>query len=439
MDPIVLQALTKPTVRFSREPPASARRRALAGGSRLNRLGSGLNQVAGLLAAVFFSTQAIHAADPTQAEFFEKKIRPLLVENCHRCHGADKKPKANLRLDSRAAMLKGGDRGPALVPGEPDKSLLVKAVGYQDPDLRMPPKSRLADAQIADLTAWIKMGAPWPEADAGRGATTIVKDFNLQERRKHWAFQPIKRTAPPEVRQRDWPLNPVDRFILAKLEANGLTPVHQADKRTLLRRVTYDLIGLPPTPAEIEAFLADDSPSACEKVVDRLLDSPHYGERWARHWLDLVRFAETSGHEFDMDLADAYRYRDYVIRALNQDLPYDQFVTEHIAGDLVSRPRLHPTERFNESILGTGFWFLGESVHSPVDVRADEADRIDNQIDVLTKTFLGLTVSCARCHDHKFDAISTKDYYALYGYLRSSRHQHAFIDDPDASRQQLRH
>ena len=187
--------------------------------------------------------------------------------------------------------------------------------------------------------------------------------------------------------------------------------------------MTFDLIGLPPTPDEIDAFLRDDSPDAFDKVVDRLLASPQFGERWARHWLDLVRYAETRGHEFDYVIPNAYQYRDYVIRAFNADVPYDQFVTEHVAGDLLDQPRLHPTEGFNESILGTGFWFLGEEVHSPVDIRQDEADRFDNRIDVLTKTFLGLTVSCARCHDHKFDAISTKDYYSLFGFLESSSYR----------------
>src|SRR5207244_2072482 len=206
-------------------------------------------------------------------------------------------------------------------------------------------------------------------------------------------------------------------------EAKGLRPAEPADRRTWIRRVTFDLIGLPPTPAEIDAFLTDDSPQAFERVVDRLLASPHYGEHWARHWFDLVRYAESRGHEFDPNIPNAWQYRDYAIRAFNADVPYNQFVTEHIAGDLIARPRLHLTQKFNESILGTGFWFLGEEVHSPVDIRQDQADRFDNRIDVLTKTFLGLTVACARCHDHKFDAISTQDYYALYGFQSSSSYR----------------
>jgi cytochrome c553 len=372
---------------------------------------------------------------PEGVEFFEKKVRPVLVEHCFKCHG-DKK-KGRLRLDSRAGMLKGGDSGPALTPGQPDQSLFVKAVRYTDPVLRMPPKSKLPDAHIADLAAWVKMGAPWPEGGAASGAAR-VETFDLKERSKHWSLQPVKPYAPPAVRRRDWPTSPVDWFVLAALEAKGLAPAQPADKRTLLRRVTYDLIGLPPTPAEIDAFLADASPDAFAKVVDRLLASPHYGERWGRHWLDLVRFAETAGHEFDFELPEAFAYRDYVIRAFNADVPYDRLVIEHVAGDLLAEPRRHPIERFNESVLGTGFWFLGEAKHSPVDVKADEADRLDNQIDVFAKAFLGLTVSCARCHDHKFDAITTKDYYALAGYLESSRFQRAFLDDSGPRRDAIR-
>ncbi|HEV3259426.1 MAG TPA: DUF1549 domain-containing protein, partial [Gemmataceae bacterium] len=376
-------------------------------------------------------------ATPDGIEFFEKKIRPVLVENCYKCHGGRKK-KGKLQLDSRDGMLKGGETGSAVVPGRPDKSLLVKAVHYKDDVLRMPPRSKLSDDHIADLTAWVRMGAPWPRG-AGSGTVAAgLSAFNLKERAKHWCWQPLQRHTPPAVQHHDWPMSPVDRFILAGLEANGLAPAKPADRRTLIRRVTYDMIGLPPTPKEIDAFLADRSPNAYEKVVDRLLASPHYGERWGRHWLDLVRFAETYGHEYDFEMPEAYLYRDYVIRAFNTDVPYDRLVLEHVAGDLLPEPRRHPAEGYNESVLGSGFWFLGEATHSPVDVRADEASRIDNQIDVLAKTFLGLTVSCARCHDHKFDAISTKDYYALVGYLESSRYQRAFIDGPERTREPVR-
>ena len=235
-----------------------------------------------------------------------------------------------------------------------------------------------------------------------------------------------------------WPRNEVDRHILARLEKVGLVPSRDADRPALLRRLYFDLIGLPPTPEEIEAFVADQDSQAVGKVVDRLLDSQHFGERWGRHWLDLVRYAESRGHEFDNDTPNAFQYRDYVIRALNADVPYDQFVREHIAGDLLAEPRLHPTEKFNESMLGTGFWFLGEWVHSPVDIRKDEADRFDNMLDVMSKTFLGVTVACARCHDHKFDAISTADYYSLSGFLQSSDYRQVRFESIEQNRRVAR-
>jgi mono/diheme cytochrome c family protein len=360
-------------------------------------------------------------------EFFETKIRPLLAEHCHTCHGPTKQ-KGGLRLDSRAAILKGGESGPALFPDKPDESRIIQAVRYNG-EPQMPPKCKLADDQIAALSAWVKMGAPWGKA-ADEHRTREPQSVIRPSPSQHWSLAPIERPPLPQVRHAEWCRSPIDAFILAKLESKGLSPAAPADKPTLIRRVTFDLIGLPPTPEEVGAFLGDDSPDAFAKVVERLLASPHYGERWGRHWLDLVRYAETHGHEFDTDMYEPWRYRDYVIRAFNDDLPYDRFVTEQIAGDLLPQPRRHPTERWNESVLATGFWFLGEMAHSPVDVRKDQADRVDNQIDVFGKTFLGLTVSCARCHDHKFDPISQKDYYALFGVLSSSRFERAFIDDP---------
>ncbi|MGE5194832.1 MAG: PSD1 and planctomycete cytochrome C domain-containing protein [Deltaproteobacteria bacterium] len=372
---------------------------------------------------------AAHCAEPSaeDIEFFEKQVRPVLVETCQKCHG-DRKQEGGLRLDSRSDVVKGGDSGAAVEPGKPDESLLVEAIRYLG-EIKMPPKGKLADDKIAALTEWVKRGAPWPAEKPGADKPG---EFNLAARRaKQWAFQPVRRQAPPPVKNRVWPRTAVDNFILAKLDEVGVAPAEPADKRTLLRRVTFDLVGLPPSPAEIDAFLADDSPQAFERVVNRLLDSPHYGERWGRHWLDLVRFAETHGHEFDFEMPLAFEYRDYVIRALNADVPYNQFVVEHVAGDLLAEPRRHPADGVNESIIGTGFWYLGEATHSPVDVRADEATRIDNQIDVFGKTFLAQTLACARCHDHKFDAISTKDYYALSGYLQSSRYDVACIDPPE--------
>lgn len=372
------------------------------------------------------------AATPSAAdlEFFEKRVRPLLIARCHECHGAEKQ-KGSLRLDSQASIIHGGDTGPAVVPGKPDESLLVDAVRYGD-TYQMPPKGRLPEEEVAVLVEWVGRGAPWPaESVPAAGATGGGAAFDFATRARHWCFQPLASAAPPAVKNAGWVRSPLDQFILAGLEARGLPPAPPAEKHVWLRRVTYDLTGLPPTPAEIAEFLADSTPQANEKVVERLLSSPHYGERQARRWLDLARFAETYGHEHDFEIPNAWPYRDYLIRAFNADLPYNRFLIEQVAGDLLNSPRRHPSDRSNESIVGTGFFFLGEARHSPVDVREDEAARIDNQIDVFAKTFLALTVGCARCHDHKFDCITQKDYYALAGYLQSSRYQQAFIDDPN--------
>ncbi len=389
----------------------------------------------GVSAATLDDAPGAAANDPAAVEFFEKRVRPILIERCVGCHGPTKQ-KGELRLDSRARVLAGGSSGPAVEPGKIETSLLVSAINYGEL-YQMPPKSKLPAEEIEALTEWVARGAPWgvesprsdgpAENDSGAGFEASAE---YARRAKFWSFQPIQKPTPPPVSadRAHWPRNPIDRFVLAGLEERGLGPAEEADRRTLIRRLTYDLIGLPPTVDEVAAFVADDAPDAYEKLVDRLLASPHHGERWGRHWLDLARYAETSGHEFDYDILDSHRYRDYVVRAINLDLPYDQFVVEQVAGDLLANPRRHPTEGFNESILGTGFSFLGEGTHSPVDVRDEGVRRIDNQIDVLSKTFLGLTVSCARCHDHKFDPISAHDYYALAGYYRSSRHQQAFID-----------
>ncbi|MCI0703940.1 MAG: PSD1 and planctomycete cytochrome C domain-containing protein [Planctomycetia bacterium] len=381
-----------------------------------------------LALALCVSLSTARAAEPVDNEFFEKKVRPILATKCARCHDAVKH-KGGLRMDSKAEFAKGGENGPAIVPGDPAKSRLVKAINYND-DIKMPPKGKLSDADIAILTEWVKGGAPWPD-DSGVGAKDPGEKFDLHARAKaHWSFQPIKRPAAPEIRNPKVELrNPIDAFLLAKLDAAGLTFAPPADKRVLLRRVYFDLIGLPPTPAEVDAFLKDDSPAAYEKVVDKLLASSHYGERWGRHWLDLVRFAETHGHEFDFEIPDAWRYRDYIIRAFNADLPFDQLLTEHIAGDLLPTPR-RSKDGLNESLIATGFWWFGEAKHSPVDSRGEFADRIDNQIDVFGKAVFGLTISCARCHDHKFDPIATKDYYALFGVIASSRFNRADVGDP---------
>jgi len=359
-------------------------------------------------------------------DLFEKKIRPLLLTHCVECHGPAKQ-KGGLRLDSQAMMAKGGDSGAVVKPGDPAASLIVTLTRY-DGDVKMPPRGKMSDEEIAVLAEWVKAGAAWPKDAvlAAEGTTTKVKPFDLSARAKSlWSFQPVKSVAPPKIDV----AHPIDAFLREKLLAVGLEPAPLADRRTLIRRLTFDLLGLPPSPEEIAAFERDESPSAYEKLVDRLLASPHYGERWARHWLDLVRYAETCGHEFDFEIPNAWRYRDYVVRAMNADLPYDQFLREHIAGDILETPRTHPKDHSNESIQATGFWFFHEAKHSPVDSRADYSDRIDNQIDVFGKAVLGLTLACARCHDHKFDPVSTKDYYSLFGVLTSSRYQQAFIDD----------
>jgi hypothetical protein len=382
----------------------------------------------GICIGFFCSSIGLQAADTgftaQQIQFFEAKIRPVLSDKCYSCHSHKaKKLKGKLYLDSRAGAIKGGENGPSIVLGKPNESLFMEGIQYMDPDFQMPPKSKLSDTQIKDFERWITEGAPWPK-EAGPVPVGAKKEFDLAQRRSdHWSWKPVSVNSVPKVKDIGWSSHPVDRFILNKLESVGLTPVAPADRRTLIRRLSFALHGLPPSQKDIQTFLKDKSRDAVDTLVDRLLESPRFGERWARHWLDLVRYAESRGHEFDYNAANAHRYRDYIIRAFNSDVPYDKFVTEHIAGDLMPNPRLHPEQNFNESILGTGFWFLGEWIHSPVDIRQDEADRFDNMVDVASKAFLGLTVACARCHDHKFDAISTKDFYAFNGFLQSSNYR----------------
>ncbi|MEX2579240.1 MAG: PSD1 and planctomycete cytochrome C domain-containing protein [Verrucomicrobiales bacterium] len=375
---------------------------------------------------------AASAAGSDAGRFFETKIRPVLSEKCFECHSATaEKLKAGLRVDHRELLLGGGDTGPAIEPGHAGRSLLVEAIGYGNEDLQMPPKEKLGDAVRKDFEKWIADGAYWPDEPVPeRGGGRAEDAFELEKRRQeHWSWRPVKRPEPPETGHRDWPRAPLDRFVLARMEAEGLRPAEDAARQTWLRRVSFGLTGLPPTPEEIEVFLADDSPDAFEKVVEERLGSPHFGETWARHWMDLVRYADTYGHEFDYPIRHAHEYRDYLVRAFNEDVPYDLFVKEHIAGDLLREPRRHPEEGYNESVIGTGFWYLHEATHAPTDVLANEADIMDNQIDVFGKSFLGLTVSCARCHDHKFDAVSTEDYYAMTAYLHGSARQERPIDE----------
>lgn len=384
-----------------------------------------------LTLAIFMGASPAPGAEPDLDEgilYFEEQVRPILVRRCYECHSSEADSlEGELKLDGRAAMLTGGYHGPVLVPHNPDESLLIKAVEYLDPDLQMPPDEKLTEAEIATLREWIEKGAPAPEGEAATGPQTI----DVEGRRDgHWAWQKVKRPEVPVVANTSWARDDIDRFVLAKLEEAKLGPAGEADKQVWLRRVTFDLTGLPPTRDEIDAFMADNSPAAYEKVVDRLLASPAFGEAWGQHWLDLVRFAETKGHEGDYSLPYAWRYRDYVIRAFNANVPYDKFLREHIAGDLVENPRFHPETGSNESILGTTFWHLGEATHAPVDIRGEESDRIDNQIDVFGKAMQGMTIACARCHDHKFDAITTADFYALCGILQSSNFQIVDVSDP---------
>ncbi|HEY2251057.1 MAG TPA: PSD1 and planctomycete cytochrome C domain-containing protein, partial [Planctomycetaceae bacterium] len=343
-------------------------------------------------------------------------------DHCFQCHGPDKQ-KGNLRLDSRAALLAGGDLGEAATLDAPETSLLLKAVGYQDDSLKMPPKGKLADQQIADLTAWVKAGAPYPptESPASKEGKSILAKAGAD----FWAFQPPVDQPLPTVHDTAWPKSPIDHFILADLEAAGLRPAAPADKRSLLRRATFDLIGLPPTPAEVEAFLADESPQAFAAVVERLLASPHYGERWGRHWLDVVRYADSNGLDENVAFGNAWRYRDYVVAAFNRDKPYDQFLLEQLAGDLL--PASDDLAVKHERLIATGFLSLGPKVLAEVDPTKMEMDIIDEQVDTFGRAILGLTLGCARCHDHKFDPIRTDDYYALAGIFKSTRTMENFI------------
>jgi hypothetical protein len=346
---------------------------------------------------------------PAQAEFFEKKVRPLLEANCFGCHSHKSgKSKGHLVVDTLGALLKGGDSGPALVPGRPDKSLLVKAVGYQDDELRMPPKGKLADGEIKLLRDWVKMGAPWPGSSAEKTARTPGKITDAD--RRWWAFRPLHAGSPPRPSDPAWGRNPVDRFIRARLDAEGLQPAPPADRVTLIRRMTFDLIGLPPTPEEVAAFAADESPDAYEKLVERLLAGPRYGERWARHWLDLARYAESDGFRLDEYRPHAWRYRDYVVRALNADKPYDRFVREQLAGD-----ELAPDDP--EALIATGFLRHTIYEYNQRDARTQWQDMLNDVTDVTADVFLGMGMGCARCHDHKFDPILQKDYYRLQAFF----------------------
>jgi cytochrome c553 len=380
---------------------------------------------ASLLIAVLALGGVARAAEPDAAgiEFFEKKIRPVLVAHCYECHSATaEEPKGKLRLDSREAMMKGGETGPALVAGNVEGSILLRAIRYQDNE--MPPKGKLPAEIIADFEHWVKLGAPDPRDDK---SLSTGRQIDYAEGRKFWAFQPIAKPALPAVKNEAWVKTDIDRFVLAKLEAAGMTPSPPAEKTALLRRAYFDLVGLPPTPADVEVFLADTSPEAFAKVVDKLLASRHYGERWGRHWLDVARYGEDQAHTFQARMyPNAYRYRDWVVNSLNNDLPYDQFLLAQIAGDLLGE------EGIKERSPALGFFAIGPVYYGDAGAASQaRADEWDDRVDTLTRGLLGLTVACARCHDHKFDPIATREYYGLAGIIASSKYYEYPLGTPE--------
>jgi hypothetical protein len=385
--------------------------------------------IGSLLGSPGLAGEADAKPDSAQLEFFETRVRPVLVANCFECHGPSKH-KSDLRLDSREAILKGGETGPAIVPGKPQESLLVEAIRY-DGSLQMPPRGRLTKEEVAALSEWVKQGALWPQprhdlaprqpVDSSLPAAKLLV---TAREREFWSFRPISDPLPPSVHDTDWPRSSIDRFILSTLEAAGLKPSPPADKRTLMRRVSFDLLGLPPAPQEIDAFLADNSPEAFARVVDRLLASPHYGERWGRHWLDLARYGEDQAHSFQPRLYPyGFRYRDWLIKALNRDMPYDRFLLEQLAGDLLAEPGRQ------ERLAALGFFALGPVYYGD----AKQLDQYADRIDTLSRAVLGLTVACARCHDHKYDPIPTSDYYALAGVFASTE----YVEAPCAPKEQV--
>ena len=364
---------------------------------------------------------ALPAAEPAREhlDFFEKKIRPVLVERCYECHStAAKKNKGGLTLDTRDGVLKGGDAGSAIVPGEPDKSKLIEAVRYKNRDLQMPPKSPLSPEQVRDLEQWVKLGAPDPRTEAA-AQTSGKRALTVEEGRQFWAFQPLANPSVPKVGNRQSAItNPIDAFITAKLAEKKLIAAAPADRRSLIRRATFDLTGLPPTPEEVDAFLADKSPDAFAKVVERLLNTPGYGERWGRHWLDVARYADSNGLDENVAFGNAWRYRDYVVNSFNADKPFNRFVQEQIAGDLLPA---EGTPQRHEQLTALGFLSIGPKLLAEPDKVKLEMDLIDEQIETLGRAFLGMTFGCARCHDHKFDPVPTADYYALAAIFKSTR------------------
>jgi len=385
------------------------------------------------LAALLLGGQIVAFGDEgADVEIFEKRIRPVLIRHCYECHSAASADlKGGLRLDSRDFLRQGGESGPAIVPGNPQESLLLDALKHQT--FEMPPDKKLPAHVVADFNRWIELGAPDPRDNPPSADEVAELSWNtiLNERREWWSLLPVNPIAPPREQNE----NRIDAFVASKQQAAGIASGPSAPPRVLVRRLSLVLTGLPPTPAEIEQFAEEsqtDSEAAYQSLVERLIESPHFGEHWARHWMDVVRFAETHGYEWNHEVRGAWRYRDYLIRAFNNDLSYDQLVREHIAGDLLKSPRLNEQLGINESIIGTAFWRFGELGHDNcVDFPEIRFDAIDNQIDTLGKAFQALTISCARCHDHKLDAISTKDYHALVGILENSSQIVHTLDSPE--------
>ncbi len=375
--------------------------------------------------ALFVSTGSAAEGDKAGEEFFERRIRPLLAANCFSCHGKEKK--GGLSLESRAGLLAGGEGGTVVSLGKPEDSRLMRAVDYGDDELQMPPSARLPEQDIALLKEWIERGLPWPESGGSSAGFIRTSGEITAEDRQFWSFQPVKPQSQPAVKDAAWLRQPIDSFVLAALEAEKLQPAKAADKRTLLRRATFDLTGLPPSLEEATSFLADDSPDAYERLIDKLLASPRYGERWGRHWLDVARYAEDQAHTFQARMyPGGYRYRDWVVGSLNADLPYNRFALEQIAGDLLE------DEGKMARLPALGFFALGPVYYLDAGCAPKaQADEMDDRIDTLTRGFLGLTVSCARCHDHKFDPIPTKDYYALAGVVASTEYFESPLAPPD--------
>jgi len=375
-----------------------------------------------ILAAIALSESASadDAIKPDDLTFFEERIRPVLVEHCYECHSANSKIlRGGLLVDSRDPFRKGGESGPAFVDGKPEESLLIKSLRHET--YEMPPKGKLPDTVIADFVEWVRRGAPDPRATATQGK---LKPVDWEAASKHWAFNPVTNPVPPEIQpandlEMPWTANPIDRFVLSKLRQEGFHPAPQADKRTLIRRATFDLTGLPPTPKDVDAFLADESSDAFAKVVDRLLSSPHYGEHWGRHWLDLVRYADSNGADENHGLPNSWRYRDWVIRKINEDLPLDQFIVQQLAGDLLPAP--DDEKAAGDLITATGMLVIGPKMLAEQDKDKMIIDIVDEQVDNVSRTMLGLTMGCARCHDHKFDPLAARDYYALAGIFYSTK------------------